>query len=252
MALGMTWQALEEELASWRDAGRTVQFWWRDDDATRLSPPLRRLLSLSQASGVPLALAVIPIDAQPELFAGLEASVLMHGTDHRNRAGPGEKKTEFAAQEPDGEILARLSRARERLERLAGASFVPVLAPPWNRFKRGLIARLGESGLQGFTAYGPRATARPIGISEVNTHVDIIDWRGNRGFCGEEVALGAAVRHLVARRSREADPDEPTGWLTHHAVHDAPAWDFLERMFERTRRLGVRWAAAESLFTASA
>ena len=94
-----SWQALEEEIARWRDAGRTVEFWWRDDDAGAPTTPLRRLLSLSQSSGVPLALAVIPGDAQPELFANLKASVLMHGTDHRNRAGPGEKKTVFATAE---------------------------------------------------------------------------------------------------------------------------------------------------------
>ncbi|HUQ75884.1 MAG TPA: polysaccharide deacetylase family protein, partial [Burkholderiales bacterium] len=235
----------------WRDAGRTVDFWWRDDDATAPTPPVRRLLSLSRSAGVPLALAVIPLDAQAELFADLEASVLMHGTDHRNRAGPGEKKTEFAA-EADDDMLVRLSKARERLARLAGARFVPVLAPPWNRFKRGLIARLGESGLRGLSAYGPRPTARAAGISEVNTHVDIIDWRGTRAFCGEENALGAAVAHLAARRGRAADPGEATGWLTHHAVHDGAAWDFLERLFERTRKLGVRWADAETLFTSSA
>jgi hypothetical protein len=111
---------------------------------------------------------------------------------------------------------------------------------------------LGESGLRGFSAYGPRPTARPIGIFHVNTHVDIIDWRGTRGFCGEEIALNAAVSHLAARRTGTADADEPTGWLTHHAVHDVAAWDFLERLFERTRRMSARWAAAESLFTSSA
>ena len=26
------WQALEDELARWRDAGRCAEMWWRDDD----------------------------------------------------------------------------------------------------------------------------------------------------------------------------------------------------------------------------
>lgn len=248
----MSWHALEEELARWRDAGRSVEFWWRDDDAAALSRPLERMLALSRNTGVPLALAVIPLAAVRELFAGLDATVLMHGTDHRNRAVPGEKKTEFAASEADDEAIARLAQARERLAGLAGASFLPVLAPPWNRIKRTLVSRLGASGLRGLSAYGPRSSARPApGIVEVNTHVDLIDWRGTRGFCGEEAALSAAVRHLAARRSGEVDAGEPTGWLTHHALHDAAAWDFLERLFERTRRLGVRWRDPESLFTSS-
>jgi hypothetical protein len=245
----MIWRDFEAELARWRAAGRVADFWWRDDDAARPSVPLGRLLKLAEQSAVPLALAVVPLEAVPELFGGLSARVLMHGTDHRDRAGPGEKRTEFAAREPDIEALARLAGARERLARLAGASFLPVLAPPWNRFKRSLAASLPAAGLHGLSGYGPRAAAEAApGIAQVNTHVDIIDWRGTRGFVGEERALHAAVGHLAARRRGEADQAEPTGWLTHHAVHDAAAWQFLERLFERTAACGARWIDPVGLF----
>jgi hypothetical protein len=245
----VTWKALEEELARWRDAAQVADFWWRDDDAMSPSPALQQLLKLSKASAVPLALAVVPLDAAAELFQGLEATVLMHGTDHRNRAAPGERKTEFAMAEPEAEAIARLSAARERLARLAGARFAPVLAPPWNRFKRTLAARLPTAGLHGLSAYGPRAAAEAApGIAQVNTHVDIIDWHGTRGFAGEEAALRAAVKHLAARRSGVADTAEPTGWLTHHALHDGAAQAFLERLFERTRALGARWLEPRALF----
>ena len=63
---------------------------------------LNVLKRLGSQSSVPLALAVVPLEAVPELFNGLRTSVLMHGTDHRNRARPGEKKTEFAPSPPDG------------------------------------------------------------------------------------------------------------------------------------------------------
>jgi hypothetical protein len=36
--------------------------------------------------------------------------------------------------------------------------------------------------------------------------------------------------------------------LTHHAMHDAPAWGFLAQLFERTRRAGAWWADAQTLF----
>ena len=248
MAL-VTWAALEEELARWRDAGRTVEFWWRDDDATAPSAPVKQLLELSATSGVPLALAVIPLTAKAELFDGMHARVLLHGTDHRNRAAAGEKKTEFAAGEPDDAALGRLGRARERLSQLAGPAFLPVLAPPWNRFKRALLPALASIGLRGFSGYGPRAARVPArGMIEANTHVDIIDWRATRAFCGEDAALTAVVRHLAARRTGTAESTEPTGWLTHHELHDSAAWNFLSQLFERTRRLGVRWVDAESIF----
>jgi hypothetical protein len=243
----VSWRALDEELVRWRDAGRTPEFWWRDDDATAPTAPLRYLISLAKASGVPLALAVVPLAAVPQLFAGHDARVLMHGTDHRNRAAPGEKKTEFAAAEPDEDAIARLAAAREHLARLAGSRFLPVLVPPWNRFKRTLVARLPAAGLQGLSAYGPRAAPQAArGVAQINTHVDVIDWRGTRGFIGEEDALRAVLRHLGAQSG------EPTGVLTHHAVHDQAAWAFLERLFEHTRRAGARWTDAAALFPAAA
>ena len=253
----MSWQELDVELDRWRDAGRAADFWWRDDDAAKPSPPLKRLLELSETSGVPLALAVVPLEAVPELFAGLQgkmrASVLMHGTDHRNRAVAGEKKTEFAATEPEGDAVARLRLSRERLAGQAGPRFIPVLAPPWNRFKRALAARLPEAGLHGLSGYGPRdkAEAAP-GVRQVNTHVDLIDWRGTRGFVGEEAALRIAVRHLGLRRKGEIDAAEPTGWLTHHALHDKETWEFLQRLFERTSERDARWIDPVELFPSRA
>src|SRR4051794_14901808 len=170
----MSWSLLEDEIRRWHDAGRTVEFWWRDDDAIAPSAPVKRLLELSTKSAVPLALAVIPLAARPELFHGMQARVLLHGTDHRNRAAVGEKKTEFAADEADDAALARLARASERLAKLAGPAFLPVLAPPWNRFKRALLPALASIGLRGFSGYGARVARRPApGLIEANTHLDI-------------------------------------------------------------------------------
>jgi hypothetical protein len=245
----VSWKALDEELARWRDAGSAPELWWRDDDAALPTPAFSQMLASSSAAGVPLALAVVPLGAVPELFAGLKARVLMHGTDHRNRAGAAGKKTEFAAAEPVEEALGRLRAARERLLRLAGANFLPVLAPPWNRIGTALAARLPEAGLHGLSAYGARAAAQTLsGVRQVNTHVDLIDWRGTRRFIGEEAALSAAAAHLAARRTGAADAAEPTGVLSHHALHEAAAWAFLERFFERTRAHGARWADAAALF----
>src|SRR5256714_15200714 len=100
----MNWQALDEELARRRDTGRSPTLWWRDDDAAQPTGEIKRLLALSRASEVPVALAVVPLAAVPELFSGL-GCVLMHGTDHRNRAAGSEKKTEFSATEPEEAAL---------------------------------------------------------------------------------------------------------------------------------------------------
>ena len=89
--MSAAWRALADELARWRDTGRTAEFWWRDDDAAWPVPALLRLLALAEGNAVPLALAVVPLEVQSELFAaaGPQTSILQHGTDHRNRAAAG-------------------------------------------------------------------------------------------------------------------------------------------------------------------
>lgn len=246
------WRAFAAELGRWRDAGRAVEFWWRDDDATRPAPAIERLLALAAEAEVPLALAAIPEGADGTLFSmlGPRVDVLQHGADHRNRAPEGGKKTEFPESESSETALARLVEGRRRLAGLAGKRSLGVLTPPWNRLSAQLLPRLASCGFRGLSRYGARNAAEAApGLTEINTHVDIIGWKSGRGFLGEEEALALANRHLQARRQGGADPDEPTGWLTHHACHDEAAWTFLARLFDVLRaEKGVRWRRARDLF----
>ena len=229
----VSWARLEDEIG--RRGGAT--FWWRDDDAALPNPALERLMAFD----VPLALAVVPQLAVPELFHLLKdsVSVLQHGTDHRNRAAPGEKKTEFPAAESDELALERLAAASHRLRKLAGARALPVLVPPWNRMRPGLADKLSSAGFIGLSQDGK---ARPVqGLKQVNTHIDIVAWHEGRRFIGEEQALSAAVELMAVT--------DPVGWLTHHAVHDAAAWDFLARLFTLP---DVRWLSAAEAFSYTA
>lgn len=249
---GQAWQDFAAEVAAWRDAGQAVEFWWRDDDATRPASALTRLFRLASGNRVPLALAVVPEGAQAEAFAelGSEVSVIQHGVDHVSRAASGEKKTEFPVSEPVGWAVGRLIRGREKLEGVAGDRFIPVLAPPWNRLSDGLMPHLAEAGFRGFSTFGVRKVTNPApGVLAVNTHVDIVDWKGSRGFAGVDQVLAQAIRHLKARRTGGADAGEPTGWLTHHAVHDEECWTFLDNLFEFTRSTDtICWRSPAGLF----
>jgi len=233
----MNWVEFEAEVA--RRA--PLRCWWRDDDAGAVRPELKKLLDLAGTSGVPLALAVVPDAAEPELFGLLheQITVLQHGTDHRNRAAAGEKKTEYPAGEPIDAALARIADGFRRLRALAGAKFFPVLAPPWNRMRRDLLLQLPAIGIRGFSGYGERASAQPApGLRQVNTHVDIVAWRRGKRFIGEDEAF-----RLALKRSTD---NEPLGWLTHHAMHDAAAWRFLERLFKVE---AIRWLSAAEVFS---
>jgi len=230
---GVSWARLEAEIA--RRGG--ARFWWRDDDAAAPSPALERLLAFE----VPISLAVVPDAAVPELFSNLgnHVSVLQHGTDHRNRAAPGEKKTEFPAAEADAQALERLAAARRRLSKLAGDRALPVLVPPWNRIREELAGKLSSAGFTGLSRDGK---AKPVaGLKQINTHIDIVAWHEGRRFIGEEQALSAALELM--------DLTQPLGWLTHHAVHDEAAWRFLEKL---ARLKGVRWESGAELFSYTA
>ena len=229
----VSWERFEDEVG--RRGG--ASFWWRDDDAALPSPALERLMSFD----VPIALAVVPQAAVPELFHLLKdsVSVLQHGTDHRNRAAPGEKKTEFPAAEPDELALERLVAASQRLRKMAGERALPVLVPPWNRIRPPLAEKLGSIGMTGLSCDGKARAVQ--GVKQVNTHIDIVAWREGKRFIGEEQALSAALELM--------EVTDPVGWLTHHAVHDEAAWRFLERL---ARVEGVRWRGAAELFSYTA
>lgn len=246
------WQALDAELRAWQERGQTASLWWRDDDAIEPSPALDRLLALSGSAGAPLALAVIPDRATPALVDRLAKhradthrtggatplAVLQHGYAHRNHASAGRKKVELGAERPAAQVLEELARGGARLAGLFGGSagLLPVLVPPWNRIDDGLLAALPGLGLTSLSRYGSRGGRNPapsspdLDLTELNTHVDIMRWSDPRGFAGEAAGLELLCGHLAARRTGACDPDEPTGLLTHHLVHDEPAWAFLERL----------------------
>ena len=251
--MNSAWQSLADECARWSDAGRHVEFWWRDDDAIQPVPALRRLLALAETENVPLALAVVPETAELSLFDALDPGVcvLQHGCDHLNRALAGEKKTEFSASETVDSALNRLGSARVRLSGLAGERLLDVLVPPWNRLDEALLPHLVRAGFRGLSRFGARRSIEAApGIRQMNTHVDLIAWQGGRGFAGEATVLEQAVRALEMLRAWAADaPAEALGWLTHHACHDEAAWGFLERLFDSRHYLpGVRWIAASEFF----
>ncbi len=229
-----SWARLERELEAWRHAGRRASLWWRDDDATAPGGALDRLLGLAERLGLPLSLAVVPADAAPALAARLAGSdatidVLQHGWAHANHAAPGAKKSELGPERPLELRLDELTRGRQRLRELFGPRALPVLVPPWNRLADDLPARLAGIGLHGLSTFGPRPRDARL-PARVNCHLDILRWRPRRGFVGEAAALGSLCDHLAARRTGAADPGEPTGIMSHHLVHDAPAWRFLEQL----------------------
>ena len=144
---GLTaWHRLAAELDLWGDAGRRADLWWRDDDACRDTPALRRLLAVAQDAKVPVALAVVPAHLEASLVDAVAkadaVTVVQHGYAHRNHAPPGARNWELGAHRPVEVVAGELEAGRTRLEQGFGPRFAPVLVPPWNRIDGAVIERL--------------------------------------------------------------------------------------------------------------
>lgn len=250
-------EALSDALQQRQDAGKPVRFWLRDDDAVEPGEALDHLLSMTQAHGVPVTLAVIPAFSGEALAQRLtplpHVDVAVHGWAHVNHAPVTEKKQELGAHRPLEEVGAELQRGLQHLQQWHGPQCVPLLVPPWNRISASLIPLLPSIGFQAVSTF---ADISFESIPMINTHVDIIDWKADRGRSRDH------SRHDI-RASRPADElfaeitarllagCELTGVLTHHLVHEPQAWDFLEQLFQLTaNHPAVEWTAVRDLLSA--
>lgn len=246
------WPDLTRELDAWAEEDRTATFWWRDDDAFGVTPALEELFRTADETETPLSLAVIPGTLKPALVLCVNGrpgvNVLQHGYMHVNHAPPGGKSSEFGP-ERDGEgCLEELARGFGLLEGFN--NLLPVLVPPWNRIDGALVKKLAGIKFLGISTFKPREPdSDHSGLTRVNTHVDIIDWRKQRRFQGESSVLQQILDHLTARRNRSADPGEPTGLLTHHLVHEESSWSFIRKFLNVTQaHPAVRWLGAVEAF----
>lgn len=245
----MTEKKLLDTLDSFASRGVAAEFWLRDDDATEPTPALDHLLALSDRYAVPMTLAVIPEPTGEVLAKRLESAekidVAVHGWAHRNHAGPEEKKRELGLHRRKDIVLGELQAGFEKLQNLHPNRFVPMLVPPWNRIDAEIVEGLPTLGYRALSVYGPEKTA-PLPL--LNTHVDIIDWRGTRGGKDHDLLFAeTAERMVMAEQSART-----TGILTHHLDHDETAWAFLDRLFSLTAsHPGCRWRSAGSLIEAA-
>lgn len=245
------WADLGAELSRWEEAGRTVTFWWRDDDAADRTPAVERLVGLAEAAGAPVHLAVVPAPLTGALVDFLNdsaaARVLQHGYAHVNHAPKGSGKWELGDHRPLEAVIAELEIGRRWLSEVFGSKFLPVMVPPWTRISDKVTAALPVAGFRALSTEGARGAlfAAP-GLLALHAHCDPIRWKGGAHFRGEERSLGQIVEHLEARREGGADLTEPTGLCTHHQALDGEGWEFVERFLQYTAgHRAARWVGLE-------
>jgi peptidoglycan/xylan/chitin deacetylase (PgdA/CDA1 family) len=240
------WAPVHDELKRWRDAGERPRLWLRDDDAVAVTPALRQLMAMCSSAGVKPLIATIPATTTPELadYLGSEAAdVAIHGWSHTNHAPAGSKAQEFPIHRPRDEILGELEQAAARVQTVFGGRELPMYVPPWNRIAPEVASLLPSLGFRALSGYGRKSLFAGVSpVLELNTHVDIIDWRGTRGgHKADKLTRDLAEALAWSRESGGV----PIGILTHHLVHDIQAWRFLDELFVETGpSSGVRWCSA--------
>lgn len=245
--------SLDIELDRWCDGGLTPKIWLRDDDASAPSAALDRLLACVCGRSAPLLIAVIPEPCDAALADRLAneplAAPAVHGFAHANHAASGGKNTELTEHPPTrtvDTVLAELRVGQGKLRSLFGETLSGILVPPWNRMSPAVAARLGESGFSAVSTFGWKDAATTL--PHLDTHVDLIDWRGGRiGRDLETVAATFAENLAEARRRGGA----PVGLLTHHLAHDETAWIVLETLLDRLATRGIDLASAEACLAAA-
>jgi hypothetical protein len=249
----MTWDRVRAELDVWAKERRQAQFWWRDDDAKDVSGELSRMLDVARRYEVTVGLSVIPAKVKPRLVSVLErsreAQVLVHGFAHENHALPGRAKREMGARRLE-EIVADLERGLLLSREAFGRRVLPVLVPPWNRIAPGAVALLPKLGFRGLSTWKPRVRPNPVpGLVQVNTHLDVIDWRRGRVVKDEGLIAGLLLRKLRWRRQMRARASEPLGLLTHHEHWNAAKERIVVRFLEVTRtHPAVLWHTPATVF----
>jgi len=245
------WAALEAELEQWAAGGRSADLWWRDDDAAAWGPKLERLCRLTETTG--LLLAAIPARAEESLARVSQiphVRVAQHGYAHVNHAprGEGLGAWELGLHRGAARVLAELDAGRAHLQALCGERFLPVIVPPWNRIDPALFGPLAERGYRGVSAFGPRGPeTRDLIVA--NAQCDPIKWKDGARFAGEGKALGDLIGHLAGRRTGAVDPDEPTGFLTHHVDLDEDGWEFCAKLASAIEaHPAARWRDALDIF----
>jgi hypothetical protein len=217
---------LRRELARWHATGHRPLVWWRDDDARGISPAFERLLDV--ADGLPLSVAVIPHGVSPTLADRLRTSphvtVGQHGLDHVNRrqpaAGPAADYTEAVAPGP---LARKILAGRDTLEQ---AGLDPAFyAPPWNRVEPVLLEALPIAGYFALSGWKGEGANKP-GLQRLDTHLDVMRWKGGARFRGA-ARIETDLRGQLAARRRAGAFDNPLGLLTHHLEHDEACWTFL-------------------------
>ena len=209
--MGSWLQPVEDALDA---APSPVPVFFRDDDAGWGDARLLALLDAFAERGLPVDLAVIPLELDAGLARELRARPVglhQHGLAHVNHEREG-RKCEFGPARDAAAQRRDVAEGRERLAGLLGDRLDPIFTPPWNRCTIDTGHVLAELG---FSALSREARAEPLGVPGLRELPVSVDWFAHRhGTRLSPDELGAGVATAIGG-------DSPVGLMFHHEIMDA-------------------------------
>jgi hypothetical protein len=209
--MGSWLQPVEDAL---RAARSPVSLFFRDDDAGWGDARLLALLDRFSTCGLPVDLAVIPLELDAglarELVARPGVGLHQHGLAHVSHEREG-RKCEFG---PARDLVAQrrdIEAGRERLASTLGDRLDPIFTPPWNRCTAETGQALAELG---FRVLSREARAAPLevpGLLELPVRVDWFAHDHGRRLSPPE--LGVRIAAALGAGG-------PVGVMFHHAAMD--------------------------------
>lgn len=253
MKLDKGLQRLATEIKILSSTNRSVEIWWRDDDLETPSQQLDNLISTAHNIKLAPMLAVIPARASKQLEGVLnkcDIKIAIHGFKHHNHEPVKNKKAEFGSVRTIETQKIDLENAIKQLEQIFGGLFLKCLVPPWNRINDALPHLLPSLGISGLSTFASRKRIPSIpGLTQINTHIDVIDWKRTRKFIGAELMAQELAAQLKNSRAGITDGQEPIGLLSHHLLMSAADWqEFQEVCLFLKESSNIKLTAPQNYF----
>jgi hypothetical protein len=240
----MSWHALKIKIEQLFQENNPPQFWLRDDDAFKDNPKIRSMIEIVTEFEIPLSVSIVPAKLEPTLISLLKGNplitILQHGYRHINHGKGSGLSGEFQNHRALEIMVEELKNGRKILKESFGDQFYPVFVPPWNQISDAVISKLTDLGFCGVSRFGEET--RNYNCSIINCQLDLLKWKPEPHFIGEEKSLNILLEAL------ENNNSPSIGILTHHLDHKPELIEFLRTLFFFTRENNIPWRSVKSIF----
>lgn len=249
----MNFEALRQTLNALQVQAKSVDVFFRDDDADRDIPALWRLLHTFLLRGVPLNLEIIPgsltlaatrlLQLHKQTYPHL-LELNQHGWMHSNHETEG-RKCEFGVSRNFAAQYADIAQGKAKMDEAFGRNWHAVFTPPWNRCTLDTLQVLQQLGFKIFSKDRGVQLTTGYDFVEISTTLDLFQWQPKPAMKTPAVIERELIRQL--------QQGEPIGILLHHKVMDTAAFNYLSALLDELRRSPVvRFHTFESLLAGNA